>query len=55
MEDESAKAPLEHESRGDVLTNGEITADWGLHLIDMHVAMGNLIDVVKAKAAAHKR
>ena len=49
------KDPRADEITGDVLTNGEITADWGLHLIDMHVAMGNLIDVVKAKAAAHKR
>lgn len=37
---------------GDVVTNGEIQAGWGLHLIDVHVAMGDLIEVVKAQAAA---
>jgi hypothetical protein len=39
---------------GDVVTNGEITADWGLHLIDMNLTMGNLVDVVKAKSQAYK-
>ncbi|HEX6241942.1 MAG TPA: hypothetical protein VFZ61_13630 [Polyangiales bacterium] len=38
---------------GDVVTNGAVQANWGLHLIDVHLAMGNLIDLVKAKAAAH--
>lgn len=37
---------------GDVVTNGMVQADWGLHLVDMHLAMGNLIDVVHAKSAA---
>lgn len=35
---------------GDVVVGGEVLADWGLHLIDMNVAMGNLIDIVKAQA-----
>lgn len=38
---------------GDVVTGGEIQAGWGLHLIDAHVAMGNLVDLVQAKAQAH--
>jgi hypothetical protein len=29
-----------------------VTADWGLHVIDMNLAMGNLVDVVHAKAEA---
>jgi hypothetical protein len=37
---------------GDVLTNGVVQADWGLHVIDMNLAMGNLVDLVGAKAAA---
>ena len=35
---------------GDVVVGGEVLADWGLHLIDMNVAMGNLVDIVKAQA-----
>lgn len=32
---------------GDVVgPEGQIAADWGLHLIDMHLAMGNLVDIV---------
>lgn len=38
---------------GDVLAAGMVQADWGLHVIDMHLAMGNLVDQVAAKAAAY--
>ena len=38
---------------GDVVTNGMVSAGWGLHLIDMNLTMGNLIDQVKAKSAAY--
>jgi hypothetical protein len=31
---------------GDVVVNGQVLADWGLHLIDVNLAMGNLIDIV---------
>jgi hypothetical protein len=31
---------------GDVMREGVVQADWGLHLIDVGVAMGNLIDIV---------
>jgi hypothetical protein len=37
---------------GDVMTNGEVNAAWGLHLIDVQLAMGNLIDVVREQAKA---
>ena len=30
---------------GDVVVNGEILADWGLHLIDVNLAMGNLMEI----------
>lgn len=36
---------------GDVLTNGEVQANWGLHVIDMHLAMGDFVDIVKAQSA----
>jgi hypothetical protein len=40
---------------GDVLTNGEVQANWGLHVIDMHLAMGNMLDVLKAKSEAFQK
>jgi hypothetical protein len=40
---------------GDVVTNGMVQANWGLHLIDAHVAMGNLLDIVRDKIAAHAK
>ena len=30
---------------GDVIVDGEILPDWGLHLIDMNLTMGNLVDL----------
>lgn len=38
---------------GDVMTNGQVNASWGLHLIDVHVAMGNLVDIVGQQARAY--
>ncbi|NOT60736.1 MAG: DUF3089 domain-containing protein [Acidobacteria bacterium] len=38
---------------GDVVTNGVAQANWGLHLIDAHVAMGNLVDIVRQQAQAY--
>jgi hypothetical protein len=37
---------------GDVVTNGQVQANWGLHLIDVQVAMGNLVDIVRQQAKA---
>jgi hypothetical protein len=37
---------------GDVVTNGQVNASWGLHLIDVNEAMGNLIDIVAQQARA---
>jgi hypothetical protein len=38
---------------GDVVVNGQVQADWGLHLIDVNLAMGNLIDIVGKEAKAY--
>lgn len=38
---------------GDVVTNGVVQADWGLHLIDVQAAMGNLLDVARTQGAAY--
>ncbi|HEY7287195.1 MAG TPA: MFS transporter [Vicinamibacterales bacterium] len=35
---------------GDVMTNGQVNASWGLHLIDVNEAMGNLLDIVAQQA-----
>jgi hypothetical protein len=38
---------------GDVVTLGKVAPDWGLHLIDANIAMGNLVDVVGLEAKAY--
>lgn len=35
---------------GDVIIDGEVSAGWGLHLIDVNLAMGNLVDLVGQQA-----
>ena len=37
---------------GDVMTNGQVNASWGLHLIDVNLAMGNLVDIVRDQGKA---
>jgi hypothetical protein len=34
---------------------GDLTPDWGLHLVDFNISMGNLIDIVGEQAKAWKR
>ncbi|HXI93815.1 MAG TPA: DUF3089 domain-containing protein [Blastocatellia bacterium] len=38
---------------GDVVVGGQVQADWGLHLIDVNLAMGNLLDVVRQQSKAY--
>ena len=38
----------------DVFTNGALQANWGLHLVDINLAQGNLVQIVAAKAQAHQ-
>jgi hypothetical protein len=40
---------------GDVVANGQVLANWGLHLVDMNLAMGNLVDIVGQQAKAWAR
>jgi hypothetical protein len=37
---------------GDVVVNGATLKDWGLHLIDMPVEMGNLVSLSEYQAAS---
>jgi hypothetical protein len=38
---------------GDVVIKGQVLPDWGLHLIDINLAMGNLLDVVRQESKAY--
>ena len=35
--------------------SADIGANWGLHLIDVHIGMGNLVDLAAKQAAALPR
>ena len=45
--------PRTDDIRGDVLLDGQVNAPWGLHLIDMTLAMGNLVDIVGMQAETY--
>ena len=45
--------PRASDITGDVVVNGQVMADWGLHLIDVNLAMGNLIDIVDQQSKAY--
>jgi Protein of unknown function (DUF3089) len=38
---------------GDVIVNGQVQKDWGLHLIDANLTMGNLVAIVGDEAKAY--
>jgi hypothetical protein len=40
---------------GDLIINGEVNAAWGLHLIDMSMTMGNLIEIVTRQSKAYSK
>ncbi len=44
--------PRTDEIAGDVVIGGQVQADWGLHLIDVNLAMGNLMDMVREQSRA---
>ena len=47
------KDPRVDDIRGDVVIGGQVQANWGLHLIDMNLFMGNLIDIVRSETRAY--
>ena len=49
----NAADPRTDEIPGDVVAGGNVMKEWGLHLIDAHVAMGNLVDVVAQQSKAY--
>jgi len=44
--------PRADDIEGDVVANGAVVAQCGLHLIDVHLAMGNLVELVRTQSAA---
>jgi hypothetical protein len=44
--------PRTDEISGDVMAAGKPNASWGLHLIDVNLGIGNLLDIVAQQAKA---
>ena len=44
--------PRAHDIPGDIVVGDHILKDWGLHVIDANLAMGNLVDIVHAEGGA---
>jgi len=51
----TAGSPRTADIPGDVVVGGEVRDEWGLHLIDASLFMGNLIGIVREQAAAYAR
>lgn len=47
------KDPRADDIAGDVVVGGQVQTDWGLHLIDVQIAMGNLVEIVGQQAKAY--
>jgi len=39
---------------GDIMAGGQPNASWGLHLLDVNLTLGNLLDIVSQQATAYK-
>ncbi len=39
---------------GDVVVDGRVLESWGLHVVDMNLAMGNLIEIVRQEGRAYR-
>ena len=47
------KDPRTDDISGDVLVGGQVQANWGLHLVDMNLFMGNFLDIVRSETRAY--
>jgi len=47
------KDPRADDIAGDVVVNGNVVPSWGLHLIDVNEAFGNLIDIVRTQTKSY--
>ena len=50
---EDSHDPRADDIPGDVMANGKPNASWGLHLIDVSEAMGNLVDIVSKQSKTY--
>jgi hypothetical protein len=50
-----ASDPRTDDIDGDLIAGGQLLADWGLHLIDVNLAIGNLVDIVGQQGRAWSR
>jgi len=48
-----AGGPRTNVITGDVVVGGQILHEWGLHLIDVNLAMGNLLDIVSQQSKTY--
>lgn len=48
-----AKDPRADDIAGDIIVAGQVQANWGLHLIDVHVALGDLVNIAGQQAKAY--
>jgi len=46
--------PRADDITGDVIRDGQVLPDWGLHLIDVGLSMGNLIDIVHQQSKMYR-
>lgn len=51
----NAADPRTDEITGDVVREGKVLPEWGLHLIDVNLSIGNLIDIVREQSISHKK
>jgi hypothetical protein len=49
------KDPRADDVAGDVVRDGKVATDWGLHLIDANVTMGDLVDLVAKQSKAYSK
>jgi hypothetical protein len=50
--DADSADPRTDRINGDVVVGGQVLPDWGLHLVDVNAAMGNLTDLAATQSAA---
>jgi hypothetical protein len=50
-----AADPRVDDITGDVISNGQVQKDWGFHLIDVNLAMGNLIGIVGEQSKMYQK
>jgi hypothetical protein len=44
--------PRTDDIRGDLGVGNQILTDWGLHLVDVNLGMGNLVEIVNQQSRA---